>query len=173
MTITPQTTIDLSTFTDDELSALQSSVQSEIERRKQTDAPCVTLRSRYRDVNARVRGEEYYRMVLHDGRLIWADRHPDAIVVSDTWCERGPLAEQRRCATHVQLPVGLVVVEIEKSVGRGSNKPSYAAGRLLQSDTNPEKGRIDWEAVKHKGVRRKKGSYVHVLEIDGQRMEVS
>ncbi len=136
----------------------------------------VKIRSRYRDLNARGRGVEAFRMVLDQatGKLMWADKHPDALVVSDDWCPRGIRASERHCATRVELPVGLIVVEVERSVGRGASRPSYAAGVVAAREDGT--GEIRWErdvdGLRHVGVRRDGDTYVHVLEIDGERREV-
>ncbi|MFW5920686.1 MAG: hypothetical protein ACOCUS_02510 [Polyangiales bacterium] len=124
------------------------------------------IKSRRRDLNSRGRGTEEFLLVADEhGRLVWADRHPEALVVEDDWCRRGFRAAERRCSTTVELPVGLVVVEIERSVGYSRRSaPSYRAGRTTANG-------VLWEQdVRHVGSRRDDGVYQHVLEIEGERV---
>lgn len=135
----------------------------------------VQIRSRYRDLNSRGRGTECFRMIvdLETNRATWADQHPDAIVTERGWCARGIRASERKCSDHVEVAVGLLVIDIEKSIGPGNGGASYAVGWTIDDRKNP----IDWcgeksgRPVKHCGTRAHDGAFVHVVEIDGVRRE--
>ncbi len=141
-------------------------------------ASSVRIASRRRELNARGRGSEVYRMARVDDRLVWADKHPRAIIVKDTY-PRCPLAKafrasERKGVTMVELPEGALILEISISVADGrKGEPSYRVGWTSGRDEA-----IDWggEAtgvpVRHVGVRRGE-LFVHVIEIDGERVELA
>lgn len=166
--------MNLETLTDNELREIIATASAILQARNKKKT--AVIRSRYRDLNAKGKGSETFRLVLHDDRLIWASEHPDARIVEDNWTAPGIRAHQRRCSTTVELPVGTLVVEIEKSVGYGKTSVSYSIG-LVAVDENG-KGKIDWNGeaagrtLVHRKVQRSGNTWVHVLEIDGERKEI-
>lgn len=80
----------------------------------------VTVRARYRDINARGRGYDEYVLIGLPGadRLIWADQVVGAEVHADDYPRsRGIRSSERHGAQWVRfdaLPVGAVIVEITK-----------------------------------------------------------
>lgn len=135
--------------------------------------PIITSRSR--DLNSRGKGSETYRMLarLEDDTLVWADKYDGAIVVSNDWCRVGYRANERRCSTRVEVPAGLLVLEIEKSIPpRGV---TYSVG--LTIEPTPECAAvIRWHdeatpRVHHVGVKKSGTTYKHIIEIDGVRRE--
>lgn len=141
-----------------------------------TDTDRVVFRSKFRDYNSRGRGSEAYRLLAtippegtDTAKLYWADQHPDALAQGSQYLSRDTFrAAGRHDACHVEAPVGLLVVQIDKHTSSGI---SYRAG-ILGKDAEG-KATIDWEAVKHRGVRKDGGGYVHVVQIGDRRLELS
>jgi hypothetical protein len=125
----------------------------------------VKLRSKWRDFNCKMKGEECYRLAQFGDRLVWIDEHPDAVDVARGMLAKGIRASERKCANIVEVPVGTLVVTIHKN-----GTTSYDAGRVEEHPAMPGEGRLSNDC-KHVGVRRVVGGYVHVLEIDGRRVE--
>jgi hypothetical protein len=67
----------------------------------------------------------------------------------------------------VETAIGLLVIEIKKGFGFGGTRVSYTAGILHENDKDGNF--IDW--LPHKGVRKTGDGYVHVVEINGKRVE--
>lgn len=132
------------------------------------------IRLRYRDLNAKCRGEECYRLVidLDAGTAKWATDVAEC--VEGDWPRRGIRAAERRCAQTGLLPVGTLLLEIEKDVGRGGGSPRYAVGRLRlkEGEENEGRGRIEWIPKAHRRAKRDGGAFVHIIELDGQRYEI-
>lgn len=133
-----------------------------------------TFRSRIRNISARGRGVESYRLLgsLDGDTLTWADQHPSALVVGGDWCPRGSRAAERRCSQRVEADAGLLVVEIDKAVGE-RKASSYRAGVTFATE---EKTGIRWDdeaepKVCHRGIKKRNGQFVHVVEVDGVRRE--
>jgi hypothetical protein len=132
----------------------------------------VLIRSRYRDLNSKGRGTECYRMYLDPttDRGGWLDKHPDAIVTERGWCARGIRASERKCHDRVEIPVGTLILDIDKSVGSGGT--TYQVGYVKAESEGSQQGTIEWEGgngfppVRHCGT---KGIGVHIVEIDGVR----
>jgi len=131
----------------------------------------VIIRSRYRDLNAKCRGTECYRMYLDlaTSRGDWLDKHPEAITTHRGWCARGIRASERRCCDKVEVPTGTLVLDIDKGVGGGNT--TYQVGYVIAKEESNE-GAIEWEGgngyplVRHCGTQ---GIGIHIVEIDGVR----
>lgn len=135
----------------------------------------VEIYARNRRLNAKGNGEESFRLLEHDGKLVFADAHPDAVVVSNSWTHdrASNRAADRRCSKVVEVPVGLLLVEIEKPVSGYRGKPArYAAGVTTRKEDG---GPILWEwmdgaTVRHRGiVRGRAGLPTHEVERHGKR----
>lgn len=123
------------------------------------------IRFRYRDLNARMKGIECFRMVadLEAGTLRWAT--DVGLVTDDGWTARDIRAAARHCATKGELPRGTFLLDIEKGVSVGA-RASYAFGRLGLRTADGKTAIAFGEECGwvHKGVRREDGRYVHVVE---------
>lgn len=129
------------------------------------------IRAAYKDLNARGKGTKTYRMAVDGARLVWIDRHPECIGEGRRLSTDDLRASGRHDSVDVEVPEGLIVVEIDKCVGGRGGGTTYRAGRTWWSD---EKGRmcIEWEEnVHHVGIKRVGDAFVHVLAIDGERQE--
>jgi hypothetical protein len=132
------------------------------------------IRARYRDLNARGRGSECFRRVvdLATKTSRWATSA--GIVTGDDWCERGIRASERRCSTRVELPVGTLLIDIDRSIGYGGSRATYRCAVVVD-----EKDGVVYESdercpYEHVGVKKGAG-YVHVLKekASGKRVEIS
>jgi hypothetical protein len=129
-----------------------------------------TIRAAWKDLNARGKGDKCYRLAVDGEALVWIDQHP-ACVGDGRKLSRDDLrASGRHDETSVEVPEGLVVLTISKSVPSGD--VSYD---LRRTKWNEEKGRMGLysDGLRHVGVRRQAGSFVHVVEIDGVRKELA
>jgi hypothetical protein len=142
----------------------------------------ITIRSKFRDLNAKGRGTETYRMLatIHaDGTaspLYWADQHPDALAQGSQYLPRDTFRAGDRhasCEVEVPLGTGILCVDIDKSIGRG-NSTSYDVNWVMT--TGADKTKLNNSAylpLKHCGVKRVNGSYVHVVQIHSRRIELT
>lgn len=140
---------------------------------KPTPVTRVIVRSRYRDLNSKGRGNECYRMYLDPStdQGGWLNRHPDSIVVQRGWCARGIRASERKCCDKVEVPVGTLILDIDKGIGEGGTT-SYQVGYITLKEGTENEGAIIWEGggeypiVRHCGT---KGIGIHIVEINGVR----
>jgi hypothetical protein len=130
------------------------------------------IRASYKDLNSRGRGSKHYRMAIDGDVLVWIDKHPDCIGDGNRLSSDDFRAAGRKDSTHIEVPEGIIVIEINKQVPTGST--SYDAGRTYFDET-AGKMAVRWnDDVKHIGVKKTTtGGFVHVIEIDGVRKEVS
>lgn len=133
----------------------------------------IVMRSKYRDLNARGRGYEAYRMLAtippegEKGALFWAEDHPASLVKGSQRLPATKLrAADRSAACKIETDSGLLVVEIRKQSYGGI---IYRAGMTVEGDATT----VDFDAnVQHIGVKKNGGTtYTHVVEIDGKRVE--
>jgi hypothetical protein len=136
------------------------------------DAGVAHIYSRRRELNARGRGTEEFRLAVTDAGTVWLDQAPGVVIVRDGWTGRGMRASERRCSTICAVPVGTLIIDIQKHVGYGRARPDYALGITIADDDG-----IAWEPDArcpwvHEGI---KAGNVHVLKnkATGERREVS
>ena len=133
----------------------------------QTDSK-LQLRARYTGNH-----EICYRWVgaIGGGRLVHAQAHPGAEIVTDTWSDDVDGRVPRK--TVIRLPADLVVLDSSK---KGAQH-AYTAGVLDASD---QKNTINWGRARHVSMERrdkvsgepKAGKIVvHTIEVDGERGE--
>lgn len=128
----------------------------------------VEIRSKWRDINSRGRGSEFFRLAatIDSTELCWIDQHPDALSTARGFA-RGIRASERHSESRVEVPVGLLVITVEKSTSGGP--ASYRAG-IVGADADGD-GVVDRTRVKHAGIKRVGAAWVHVVEVDGVRRE--
>jgi hypothetical protein len=125
------------------------------------------IRSAHKDLNSKGKGNICYRMALHGDVFVWMDKHPDIVSDGRRLPQGSMRASDRRVTTFAEVPEGLVILEITKSAG----DVSYDAGRTVWNDEESQM-RVRWnEDVKHVGVKKINGAFVHVVEVDGERLE--
>lgn len=95
-------------------------------------------------------------------RLFFVDRHPDC------FCDGG--RTPRESGTwYADVPIGMLIITVAKDESSFGKRVSYSAGRVALADNG--EAIIDKKGVRHRGVSRQGGSYVHAIEIDGARHE--
>lgn len=140
---------------------------------------------RARDLNCKGNGTEEHRLVVTldvapedparkgTGRTQWAGNAAER--VSGGWERSGYLASQRKCGEFGFVPVGTILIAIDKRIShyRSVGRPSYSVGRVGLLDG---KTAIDWNTagvLEHIKVSEVSGRYVHTIVVDGRRFEVS
>lgn len=133
----------------------------------------IVMRSKYRDLNSRGRGFEAYRMLAtipangENGALFWAENHSSSLAKGSQRLPASKLrAADRNAACKIETDTGLLVVEIRKQSYGGI---TYRAGMTVENDGGGQT--IDWSGPEHIGVKKNGTGWVHVIEIDGKRIE--
>ena len=128
----------------------------------------VKVESKWRDLNAKMKGEEGFALAVSGERLVWLDQHPDAIVTHRGMQPKGIRASERRCHDTCEVPVGMLIIYIKKNGGT----THYTAGRVQEDREKPGQGSLYADdGITHIGTRREGTTFVHILDIDGVRKE--
>jgi hypothetical protein len=127
---------------------------------------------RERALNGKQNGREDIRLVvdLAQGKAQWANQVAERI--TGDWSPTiGILASERKCREKGFVPVGTILISIDKTLSHGkASKPSYSVGRVGITE-------IEWNVlVKLQHIRLSKntdGKWIHTIIVDGKRYEVT
>lgn len=129
------------------------------------------IRAAYKDINARGKGTITYRMAALGDTLVWIDQHPDCVSDGRRLSPDNVRAGGRKDTTFVEAPEGLLILEIIKGVG-GEPGPRYSVCRSAWSEKKGGMVVLE-DGCGHVGVRRGPSGFVHVIEVDGVRRELT
>ena len=128
------------------------------------------IKLRFKEIKSNGKGSITYRKVIHlEKRVSWWANDVAEEIEGD-WYQGQFRAHERKCAQRGLLDEGTLILDIEKPT---SGTTTYMIGRVVPNPDEPGMGRIAWIDHAHKKTKKTDAGWVHIIEIDGTRYEIS